>query len=413
MFKQVSLFCSSMLVIHAATLSADGPDLSDTSCESIFAQPFPEQTFQFREEPSVKQVPEQPVVEKVKVKTAVQPFTGKVKKNKVRLRLQPNTDSLIVKELDKGSLLLVTGELDDFWAVTPTDDIKSYVFRSFVLDGHIEGNRVNVRLQPNTEAPIVAHLNSGDKVEGTICASSNKWLEIPPPAGVQFYVAKNFIENLGGPEVKVAYEARVQKAKQELALAEEFAETEMKKNFPSIDFDKMSHNFLTVTQEYADFPALAERAQELLVKAQEQFLEKRISYIESKTYEEEILATEAAKQESEVLVTDKMKIWAPVEEALYLSWVSVNESRDMQEYYDDQRLAATKITGIVEPYLAPVKCRPGDYFLKQQDGLPVAYIYSTKINLQDFVGKKISCIAAPRPNNNFAFPAYFVMEVEN
>ncbi len=104
--------------------------------------------------------------------------------------------------------------------------------------------------------------------------------------------------------------------------------------------------------------------------------------------------------------------WAPVEEALYLSWVSVNDSRDMHEYYEDQKLTAAKVSGILEPYLAPVKCKSGNYFIKQ-DGLPVGYVYSTKVNLQDYVGKKVNCVAFPRPNNNFAFPAYFVIEVEN
>ena len=404
-------------MVHSAALLGDHPgDLSDVNSESIFAQPFPEQTNFHTEEPPMQLVVEQPViekpvVEKIKVKTPVQPFTGRVKKNKVRLRLQPNTDSPVIKELEKGALLLVTGELDDFWAVTPTNDLKAYVFRSFVLDNQIEGNRVNVRLEPHTEAPILAHLNAGDHVDGTICASSNKWLEITPPPTVQFYIAKNYVENLGGPEVKVAYETKYTKATQELALAKQFAETEIQKSFPNIDFDKMHNNFQTISQEYTEFPELIEQAQELLVKTQEQFLDKRISYLESKTYEEEALAAEV-KQEPSVAPTDKMKLWAPIEEALYLSWVSVNDSRDMNEYYQDQRLAAAKISGILEPYLAPVKSKPGDYFIKQ-DGLPVGYVYSTKINLQEFVGKKVNCIAFPRPNNNFAFPAYFVIEVEN
>lgn len=411
MFKQASLLCTSVFIIQSALFGDHPGDLSDMNSESIFAQPFSEQSVILHEEPSIKTVIEAPVTEKIKVKTPVQPFTGKVKKNKVRLRLQPNTDSPVVKELEKGALLLVTGELDDFWAVSPTNDIKAYVFRSFVLDNQIEGNRVNVRLEPNTEAPILAHLNSGDIVEGTICAASNKWLEITPPATVQLYIAKNYVENLGGPEVKVAYETKYKKASQDLLLAQQFAESEMQKNFPSIDFDKMNHNFLTITQEYTAFPELVEQAQELLVKTQEQFLDKRIAYLESKTYEEETLAVEAKKEQS-TPPTDKMQLWAPVEEALYLSWVNVNDSRDMQEYYEDQKLAAAKVTGILEPYLAPVKSRPGDYFIKQ-DGLPVGYVYSTKINLQEFVGKKVTCIAFPRPNNNFAFPAYFVSEIEN
>ena len=53
----------------------------------------------------------------------------------------------------------------------------------------------------------------------------------------------------------------------------------------------------------------------------------------------------------------------------------------------------------------------GDYVLKDKD-LTKAYLYSTQINLQDYVGKKVTVLVTPRSNNNFAFPAYFVLSVE-
>lgn len=49
-----------------------------------------------------------------------------------------------------------------------------------MLDNTIEGNRVNVRLEPNLEAPIIAQLNAGDKIEGQISALNSKWYEITP-----------------------------------------------------------------------------------------------------------------------------------------------------------------------------------------------------------------------------------------
>lgn len=417
MFKQVSLLCTSMFIMHSVALLGDHPgDLSDADSSSIFSTPFPEQPspFALTEEPAApvqEPVIEQPVVKKVKTSAPIDAFTGRVKRNKVRLRLHPDTDSPIIKELDKGSFLSVVEDADGFWGVEAPSDVKAYVFRSFVLDNQIEGNRVNVRLQPNTEAPILAHLNSGDMVNGSICASSNKWLEITAPSSVRFYISKNFVENLGGPEVKLAYETKYSQAKQDLLSAETFAEAEMQKHFPSIDFDKMSHKLQTLVQDYSEFSDVTERAQECLAKTQEQYLDKRIAYLESKTYEEEVIATEN-KLQSQFLSTDKMKLWEPIEEALYLSWVSVNDGRDMLEYYEDQKLASAKVSGILECYSAPVKCKPGDYVLKK-DGLPVGYLYSTKINLENYVGKKVTCVGTPRPNNNFAFPAYFVIDIEN
>jgi hypothetical protein len=58
-----------------------------------------------------------------------------------------------------------------------------------------------------------------------------------------------------------------------------------------------------------------------------------------------------------------------------------------------------------------VKNKPGDFILRNKD-IPVGYVYSTIVNLQSLVGKNVRLIAAPRPNNNFAFKAYYVLAAE-
>lgn len=62
--------------------------------------------------------PPQPVVPPAPPQSPFQAFTGKVTKNKVRLRLQPNLDGPILRELKQGDLLIVVGETDDFYAVS-------------------------------------------------------------------------------------------------------------------------------------------------------------------------------------------------------------------------------------------------------------------------------------------------------
>ena len=106
-----------------------------------------------------------------------------------------------------------------------------------------------------------------------------------------------------------------------------------------------------------------------------------------------------------------MKLWEPIEEALYLSWANINDNKAIRDYYDEQKLASVEIAGIVEPYNTPVKNKPGDFIIRDKD-VPVAYVYSTQVNLQSLVGKQVKLIAAPRPNNNFAFPAYYILSAE-
>lgn len=356
-------------------------------------------------------------VEKRK-ETTFRPFTGKIKGKKVRMRLKPDLDSSVIKELSKNELLSVIGESGDFWAVLPTQEVKAYVFRSFVLDNVVEGNRVNVRLEPNLDAPVIAHLSAGERLENTIIApSNNKWLEIAPPAETHFYVAKEYVEYAGGPELKVENDRRMATGKQLLDAAAVLSQAELKRSFEEIDFDRIVHQYGSVINDYSDLPDLIEKAKEALLAFQESYLEKRIAFLETRP-----LVAQSATQESknsliqelsEALssVTDKMRMWEPIEEALYSSWASVNNNRDRAEFYENQKLLGTVISGLVEPYHSPVKNKPGDFILRDKE-IPVGYIYSTHVNLQSLVGKRVSFLASPRANHNFAFPAYYILAIE-
>src|SRR5207302_1548534 len=87
------------------------------------------------------------------VKPVFTPFTGKIKGEKVRMRLQPDVESAIVRELHRGDLVSIVDQEGDFYALLPPQSVKGFVFRSFIIDSIVEGNRVNVRLEPDLEAP--------------------------------------------------------------------------------------------------------------------------------------------------------------------------------------------------------------------------------------------------------------------
>jgi hypothetical protein len=349
----------------------------------------------------------------------VDPFTGKIKGRKVRLRLRPDVDSRIIKELPKNELVTIIGEKGDFWAVQAPSTTEAYVFRSFVLDNVVEGSHVNVRLEPSMDAPVIAHLNSGDPVENpSISPINSKWLKIAPPADTRFYVAKEYVEYAGGPEVKVKMDQRHQTAEQLLDASAFLSRAEIKRSFEEVDFDRVAKGYHTVIEDFSEFTDLVDQAKEALASFQEEYLQKRISHIEEQANTQYSLASNATEKKakksletSQHSITDKMKLWEPVEEALYLSWSSINDNKVQRDYYDEQKLIAVEIAGIVEPYTAPVKNKPGDFILREND-IPVGYVYSTQVNLQDLVGKHVRLVAAPRSNNNFAFPAYYVLSVE-
>lgn len=418
MSKLAHILCVSVCALSLPYLSADDPSASLPMLPELFPE-IPALQADLIPTPQVIPSPTTAVKAKEKALTKAQtdapfsPFTGKIKGKKVRLRLRPDLDSRIIKELNKNDFVSVVGEKGDFWAVEAPLHFKAYVFRGFILDNVVEANHVNVRLEPSLEAPIIAHLNAGDRVDAIISALNNKWCEINAPANTCFYVAKEFVSFAGGPEVKKQMDKRREAGEELLETTSLLAKAELQKPFEQIDFNRVTHSYNTVINDFDEFPDLAEMSSEALAHFQEVYLQKRIAHLEKQPTPAAAEEMASAKKSSELLksLTERMKMWQPVEEALFLAWANFNEEKNLQHFYEEQKMAAEKITGIIDPYLAPVKCKPGDFIIREGD-LPIGYLYSTQINLDSLCGKRATLIVAPRPNNNFAFPAYYVLGVE-
>ncbi|MBI5273856.1 MAG: hypothetical protein HY860_02245 [Chlamydiales bacterium] len=371
------------------------------------------------EETALKQVSTSANPAPAKTKQAFQPFTGKILGTSVRLRTEADVDSHVVKELEKGQLVVILGEKNDFYAVEPLKDTKAYIFRSFVLDNMVEGNRVNIRLSPEIDAPIIAHLSTGDKIDGKVSDKNNKWLEIVPPAGTKFYVAKEFIDYVGGPELKAIHDRKQESALQLVERANLLMQSELRKPFEEIDYDRLVTSYQTIIHDYQDFPQFIEEAKTNLASVQETYLQKKLGYLESKAsimdkavhFTSSSVSQVDSEQNEKISATDRMKVWEPIEKGLYLTWSGMHHAKTMKDFYEEQKMQATVVSGILESYIEPVKQRPGDYILREK-GIPVAYVYSTHINLHQYVGRQVNLVSTTRPNNHFAFPAYFVLEVE-
>ncbi len=367
------------------------------------------------------------------------PFTGEVKGTKVRVRLHPDLEGYVVQELTKNDLVVVVGEEGDFWEVEPPTPIKAYVFRSFVLDNTIEGNRVNVRLEPTLESPIISHLNTGDHIEGVPSQENNKWLEIDAPQSTHFFVAKDFVEQKGPRDLKVKLDRRRQTVEKLYDSTVLMTKNELRKPFEEIDIKRLAQNYKAVIRDFKDFPNYVEQATEALATLQEIYLQKKIAYLESKTAsldekQEQPTTSEATVEKSSAIfddenietaapdsfaaqfvdkITDKMNMWKTVEDSIYLSWASLHPNSDASCYREDQNLSSIVLTGIVESYSSAVKNRPGDYILRDKNNVPIAYIYSTEVNLENQLGEKVNLRGVSRSNNNFAFPAYFILSQED
>ncbi len=379
---------------------------------------------------------------------SLKPFAGKVTGNKVRLRLQSNLESFIVKELDKGDIFAVYGEKDGYYAVRPPKDMKAYVFRTFVLHDTVEGERVNIRLSSNLDAPVIAQLNTGDVVNGTIAEASGKWLEISIPKDTYFWVAKEYVEEIGDLDYAKKYLNRRYELQQLIDKTNLLTQAEFRKPFQEIDIERPIYSLEKMIKDFKEFEEDVFTIRQLITSIQQEYSEKKITFLETKagiaskevaalralipsnfgkdtnikndSHHTDLALKDGKQLQNDLLpnqhmysslskyMTDKMRVWEPVEESLFQYWLRTHPNATVDEYYQDEMLNSVIISGIVEPFHYSMKNKPGDFILRQNN-TPIAYIYSTQINLQDKIGEYVTLKGCPRPNNRFAYPAFHII----
>ena len=378
------------------------------------------------------------VVGEKTITNTFQAFTGKVTGNKVRLRSKSDLDSPIVRQLSKGNYLLIVGETHEFYAVEPPFDTKTYIFRSYVIDNIIEADRVNVRLHPDTESPIIGQLQKEQRVYGSTYAGDNKWLEISPPQNTRFYVAKEYISHAGDVEFLAKIQKRQEEATKLLNSAYFLTQAECKKPFNEMTTEDASAQFEAVVKGYSEFNELVQQAKDGLALLQDNYLQKKIAFLETKgdiaDYEKEKLFSNLAVDDTKddlrtnpktpirlqpnlwgrrarANLPTHMNVWIDKEKELFEAWSSYHQDKLIEDFYLEQKVNSQPISGIVEKYDHNIKNKPGNFFLKK-DGNPTAFLYSTTINLEEYIGKEVDLLISYRENNHFAFPAFFVNSVQ-
>jgi len=353
-------------------------------------------------------------------------FTGKVKEDHTKMRISPNLGSLIVKELSQGQFVLVRNEKGKFYEIDSPEGVKTYIFGSFVLDGTVAGNKVNVRIEPDLHAAVVAVMHSDDKVTGaSVCQKNSRWLEIDPPEQVRFYIEKGSVMNVGGIDKIGLLQAKKRTLKERIQNAESLSNRELCKSFEQIDVEKISDTWLSIIKQAIDFPELAEYAQRSLHGCQESCLQKRVAYLEAKISHlrdrTDVEATEnianqkgffeeAENERSFIHDSLKDKEWEKVEENLYATWSMKHYKKTMEDYYASQKSESQTISGFLDSFDDEIKNKPGNYILRDRN-MPVGYVYSTFVDLEKYKGTYVTLFVSSRPNNGFAIPAYFVLSV--
>ena len=340
-------------------------------------------------------------------------FTGKITSKKVRLRTEPNVDSSIIAEAKAGQHFLVVGQVNDFYVIKPSSQTKFYVYRTYVIDGTIEGNNVNIRLEPNIDSPVVMQLQSGTNVCGEVCKDNSKWLAIDPPEGAYFYIAQEFVDRIGDSEYIHKAEVREQEVVALLQQMQRNVEEEVKKPFHAMDMEEAEQISMKFITYYNDFTEEVQQATNLLHQLKEDYLTKKaknLNVVDEETDKQPDIQNAALEEETIEMTTMQQK-WHQLEYNLYLNWMQDQPDKKFEDFKKVSMEKAVRMQGKIERFESDLPTKPGDYLLIQ-DGLPVAYLYSLDVNLDDYVGKEMSFSAVQRHNNHFAFPSYCILQAE-
>lgn len=340
---------------------------------------------------------------------AFESFTGKITGTRVRMRLGPSLDGLILKELSQGDLVVVTGEEGDFYAVKPDSTWKGYVYRAYILDNTVEAHNVNLRLEPDTGSPILFRLNQGDRVVGSLCQDNNKWLIVDLPADLRFYVAKSYITKVGDASFYQKTVAKRAQIAAKLDQLEHAVRSELQKPFQDIQLVPLVTDLKTIAAQNQEFPELASRAQVLIQTTQEEYLAR--SQGRSSGQEIAMLPSRVEQPRPVDALPHRFASCALEDQEKGIVTQAVQSGKTVDTFYQEEASASLDLFGQLIPYERIVRNRPGDFMLVDaKTKVPLAYLYSTKVDLSLYSGQMIKARVSPRPNHHFALPAFFVLE---
>lgn len=370
---------------------------------TILGTAFAEEEFST---PSVQQNETQP---QKSTASTLQPFTGSISGSRVRLRLQPTLDSVVLKEFSPRDLVQVVGESDDFYAILPESCHKGYIFRTYILDNSVEGSNVNVRLKPDTGAPVIVQLQQGDKVTGKPCKENSKWLEIELPPSVRFYVAKEFVVKEGPLSIYTERTKLKQDLLDQIQSLNKKITLEFAKPFNEIDPSSIKKELEDILNKAkTDMPEVAKKASWLIRKVEQEYLRLKIQTNTTPP------AQEPKQEQPQVTPTPvknpSISFSLKEQEQQYIqSKLDSKEVATTDELYALEQKTPVLLKGKIVPFERSLKIKPGDFMLIHPvTKVPVAYLYSTQVDLEPLVGTMVAIEAGERPNHDFALPAYFV-----
>jgi len=125
--------------------------------------------------------------------TVLASTNGTVSGDNVNVRSGPSLTSSVVTRFTNGHAVEIIGESGDFYRIS-VDGQELYISQQFVevsnADARVNTNNVNIRLQPNTDSLVLGTLREGTEV--SVLGRTNGWYEVRVD-GIEGFIRSDFL----------------------------------------------------------------------------------------------------------------------------------------------------------------------------------------------------------------------------
>jgi len=128
----------------------------------------------------------------------IAPFQGEITADNIHVRVDSTASAETIFLLNKGERIEVISETYGWYKVKLPKNAPAYIKKVFIVPlkdntGEVEKTNVNVRMRPETKAPIIGKVNKGDLLT-ILNDAENGWYKIEPPENSFGWVHTKFVK---------------------------------------------------------------------------------------------------------------------------------------------------------------------------------------------------------------------------
>lgn len=181
--------------------------------------------------------------------------TGEINAYEVNVRAGPHLNYEVLTQLDKGDLVLVTGQRGDWTRIALPPGLLAWVSTKLVADdGLVEADNVNVRSGPALKYNLLCQLKRDQHVVIKETSADGEWYGILPPEAAGAWIYGKFVDDKGAPALYAEWAPRKAACRALLETADRFRNYELKRPEAKIRFETVLANYRRIETDYADMP---------------------------------------------------------------------------------------------------------------------------------------------------------------